>query len=157
MAFELKHGSIRSDGVIKASVSKEDNDAFSARANDVFSNLKMTVQTDPGSKLLPSSSDEEEDLLPLCEPRAAKPAKKCVMQSIRRDGVIKASVSKEDNDAFSARANDVFSNLKMTVQTDAGPKLLSSSSEEEEDLPPLGEPRAAKPAKNCVLQRQQMV
>ena len=106
MAFELRHGSIISAGLIEASVSKEENEAFSARANDVFSNLKMTVQTDAGSNLPLSSSDEDEDLLPLCEAQVAKrtnqyacaPRKICKRKEHNLTSVIPEATSKSDSE-----------------------------------------------------------
>ena len=73
MAFELKHGAICGNGAITAVVTKEDNDAFSSRADDVFSKLQTKLEATAAP--LSSSDENDEDLHPLCATKALHPKK----------------------------------------------------------------------------------
>ena len=78
MAFELKHGAICGNGAITAVVTKEDNDAFSSRADDVFSKLQTRLEAT--AVPLPSSDEDDEDLHPLCGAKVSNPKKTVLHQ-----------------------------------------------------------------------------
>ena len=78
MAFELKHGATCGNGAITAVVTKEDNDAFSSRADDVFSKLQTRLETT--AVPLPSSDEDDEDLHPLCGAKVSNPKKTVLHQ-----------------------------------------------------------------------------